>query len=160
MYSVLTGGWNIMKHWILFLFAIALTFLTFSISGCKGDSEETTILPSRASVTALSAPTSVTASAGNEQVILSWGLVTAASYYNIYEGTSAGVNKTNGVKIESTKSSQFTISGLTYDTPYYFVVTTVNDTGESAESVEVTATPAYAPQPAVTIGATIATGSQ
>ncbi len=90
--------------------------------------------------TAPSTPTNVSATAGNEEITISWDSVTGATYYNIYWSTSAGVTKETGTKI-STFTSPYTHTGLTNDTTYYYVVTAENSYGESDESDEVSATP-------------------
>ncbi len=87
-----------------------------------------------------STPTNVTATAGNEQVTISWDTVTGATSYNIYWSTEQGVTKETGTKI-STFSSPYTHTGLTNGTTYYYVVTAENSYGESDESTEVSVTP-------------------
>jgi len=91
-------------------------------------------------------PTDVQANPGNEQVTISWSEVSEATSYNIYWATTAGVTKTNGTKITNV-TSPYIHTGLTNGTTYYYVVTTVYDTGESAESAEVSATPFNLPPP-------------
>ena len=63
-----------------------------------------------------------------------WDAVPNATSYNIYWKDSPGVTKVNGKKISNVKNPH-TIKGLNPGT-YYFVVTAVNDLGESAESEE------------------------
>ncbi len=93
------------------------------------------------------APTGLVASPGNAQVTLTWNAVTVADSYNLYRAEVAGVSKSNytnlagGVK-QTNVTSPFIQTGLSNGTTYYFVVTAVNANGESAESVERSATPA------------------
>lgn len=94
-----------------------------------------------------SVPGGVSASAGNEQVTVSWGAVSGATSYNIYWATSSGVLKSTDTKITGA-ASPHTHIGLTNGTTYYYVVTAVNAAGESAESSEASATPVLAPPPA------------
>ena len=68
------------------------------------------------------------------EVTLSWNEVPNAISYNVYGSTSPGVTKRNGEKISNVKNPH-TIKGLKPGT-YFFVVTAVNDLGESAESEE------------------------
>ncbi|WP_168206090.1 fibronectin type III domain-containing protein [Geobacter sp. FeAm09] len=89
--------------------------------------------------TAPAAPTGVTATGGTKQVTISWPAVTGATSYNIYYATTSGVSKTNGTKITGATSPAVQ-TGLADATTYYYVVTAVNSTGESAASVQVAAT--------------------
>ncbi|MBI3072234.1 MAG: SBBP repeat-containing protein, partial [Deltaproteobacteria bacterium] len=76
------------------------------------------------------------------QVALAWSAPPGgAGSYNVYRGTATGVTRFAGADAGSTTSTTFTNTGLSNGTPYFFVVTAVNDAGESAESFEVTATP-------------------
>ena len=72
---------------------------------------------------------------GINKVTLTWDKVPNAKKYNVYWSNSPGVTKHNGIKI-STVDNTVTISGLKNGTTYYFVVTAVNDSGESKESAE------------------------
>jgi fibronectin type 3 domain-containing protein len=67
-------------------------------------------------------------------VTLGWDDVPNAISYNIYWNDSPGVTKQNGKKISNVKNP-YTIKGLKPGT-YYFVVTAVNESGESEESEE------------------------
>jgi len=89
------------------------------------------------------APTGVTASAGDGQVSISWSAVSGATSYNIYWSTTSGVTKTNGIKITGA-TNPYSHTGLTNDTTYYYIVTAVNSSRESVESEEVSTTPTAA----------------
>ena len=85
-------------------------------------------------------PASVISAGGNAQIMLIWGSSVGASSYNIYWSTATGVAKATGTKIAGV-SSPYYHTGLTNGTTYYYVVTAVNEYGESAESKEASATP-------------------
>jgi hypothetical protein len=90
-------------------------------------------------------PTGLLASPGNGQVTVSWNSVSGSTSYNIYWSYASGVTKTNGTKISLTTNSYIHM-GLTNGTTYYYVVTAVNNYGESAESSPVSASPGIPPQ--------------
>lgn len=86
------------------------------------------------------APTGVTASAGDGEVTVSWSAVTDATSYNVYYSDASGTG--TGGTLVSVTASPATITGLTNDVTYYFVVTAVDSSNvESSTSSEVSATP-------------------
>ena len=87
-----------------------------------------------------SAPTGVTASAGDGQITITWTSVSDTASYNIYSSTASGVTKLTGTKLTNV-TSPYTNTGLTNGTTYYYVITAVNSYGESSESSQVSATP-------------------
>jgi fibronectin type 3 domain-containing protein len=69
------------------------------------------------------------------QTTLAWDNVPNAVSYNIYWGESPGVTKRNGKKVANA-TNPYTLKGLKRGKTYYFVVTAVNNSGESKESEE------------------------
>jgi len=69
------------------------------------------------------------------KITLSWNSIPGASSYNVYFSTSPGVTRLNGYRISNAANS-ITITGLEPGTTYYFIVTVVNELGESEESNE------------------------
>ena len=65
-----------------------------------------------------SAPSGVSATARDANSLISWTAASGAISYNVYWSTTAGVNKTNGTKINLANNPQ-THTGLTNGTPYY-----------------------------------------
>ena len=89
-----------------------------------------------------SSPTNVSATAGDEEVTISWDSVSGTTSYNIYWDYSSGVSKdTYERKIGGITETSYTHTGLSNGTTYYYVVTAENSYGESDESDEVSATP-------------------
>ena len=88
--------------------------------------------------------TTVQANSGISSNTISWQPVTSAASYNVYWSTNAGVTKANGNRISGIRPP-YAHSGLTNGTRYYYVVTAQNNSGESAESPEVSAVPSIAP---------------
>src|SRR3989338_7004205 len=115
-----------------FLLISVCSFFIAFLNGCG--SGQGTATPTG---TAPSAPTGVTVTAGNRQVSISWTAVSGATY-NIYWLATSGVTKTTGTKITGA-SSPYTHTGLTNGTTYYYVVTAVDNNGESSESSQVSA---------------------
>ena len=76
---------------------------------------------------------------GSGQVTLQWNDVPNVKSYNVYYSKSPGVNKRNGDKILNA-ANPVTIKDLTPGATYYFVVTAVNEFGESEISEEILST--------------------
>jgi len=85
------------------------------------------------------APSSLTAKTGDGQVVLNWSASSGASSYNVKRsGTNGGPYS----QIASTAATNFTDSGLATGTKYFYVVSSYSSGGESANSAEVSGTPA------------------
>jgi TatA/E family protein of Tat protein translocase len=83
------------------------------------------------------APSGTAAKAGQGQVALSWNPSAGASSYNVKRsGTSGGPY----ALIASTAATSYSDEGLASGT-FYYVVSSTSSSGESANSVEVTAIP-------------------
>jgi fibronectin type 3 domain-containing protein len=117
--------------------AILLGIAALGLSACGGGSDSATIPAS---------PAALTASAGDNQVVLNWPSVSGAATYNVYYGTATPVTKSS-TKLTGTVSAPKTVAGLTNGTAYFFAVSAVNAAGESALSVERSATPTATPPP-------------
>src|SRR5262245_21445429 len=63
-------------------------------------------------------PTGVIATAGNQQVVLTWNASAGATSYPVSRSTTTGGPYT---KITSTAATTYTDSGLTNGTAYYYV---------------------------------------
>jgi hypothetical protein len=116
---------------------ILLGIAALGLSACGGGSDSATIP---------SSPAALTADAGDNQVVLGWPSVSGAATYNVYYGTATPVT-TSSTKITGIVSAPNTVAGLTNGTPYFFAVSAVNAAGESALSVERSATPDATPPP-------------
>jgi subtilase family serine protease len=84
-------------------------------------------------------PTNLVANAGNQQIRLTWSPAPNATSYRVRRSTTPGGPYTDAAS--NVRDVQFTNTGLTNGTTYYYVVTAMNILGESAPSVEVSATP-------------------
>ena len=93
-----------------------------------------------------SPPTNLTATAGNGQVTLNWSASSGATGYNVKYGTTSGGPYPTVIY---TTNTNYTVTGLTNGTPYYFVVTAVNSAGESGYSNQASATPSAPLQPPI-----------
>ncbi|MCZ6691787.1 MAG: SBBP repeat-containing protein [Planctomycetota bacterium] len=104
------------------------------------ESVETSAMP-------LDVPTPVPATAGTSEVTVDWGPVSGATIYNLYWGTTTGVNTATGNPIPGV-SAPYVHTGRTNGTTYFYVVTALNTIGggaESGDSAEVSAMPLAAP---------------
>lgn len=99
-----------------------------------------------ATATRPAAPTNLTAAAGDAQALLSWAGSSSATSYTVKRSTTSGGPYSTVASGRTTTT--YTNTGLTNGTTYYYVVTAVNGTGESANSNQAVATPkASAPLP-------------
>jgi fibronectin type 3 domain-containing protein len=102
-------------------------------------------------------PTGLMAAAANTQVRLTWSANATATSYNVKRTTTTGGPYT---KISSPSATNFTDTGLTNGTTYFYVVSAVNSTGESANSAQASATPGAPTQsPSAPTGLTAAGGN-
>jgi hypothetical protein len=84
------------------------------------------------------APGSLTAAINGGVVTLTWNPVSGASSYNVYVGTASGQEA--GAPVETVYAgTSNSISGLSQGKTYFFVVTAVNENGESPNSTEASA---------------------
>lgn len=105
-------------------------------AGESGNSSQVSATPT---VAPPAAPTGLSATAGDKQVALTWNASTGAATYNVKRSTTQGGPYTT---VNSPAGTNYTDIGLTDGTKYYYVVSAVNGGGESANSSEVSATPA------------------
>ncbi|MDR6881474.1 pectinesterase family protein [Bacillus sp. 3255] len=93
--------------------------------------------PSRSA--SLAAPADVAAIAYDGSVELSWSRVPGADSYSIKRSTVSGGTYTT---LTGTSNTSYTDTSITNGTMYYYVVTALNASGESASSEEIIANPA------------------
>ncbi|MEY4482966.1 MAG: hypothetical protein RL693_418, partial [Verrucomicrobiota bacterium] len=86
-----------------------------------------------------STPGGLIATAGHMQVTLGWNPASGAANYNIKRSTMIGGPF---AAISNTSATVYTDNTAFNGTTYYYVVTAVNDSGESTNSNEISATPA------------------
>lgn len=85
------------------------------------------------------APTGVAVSLSGGEATVTWLPVTGATSYNLYWSNSAGVTKSGATQVLSV-TSPHVHAGLLSGTTYYYAITAVNATDESAVSTEVSVT--------------------
>jgi rhamnogalacturonan endolyase len=83
-------------------------------------------------------PMSLTATAGDAQVILAWTASPGATSYNVQRSTSDGGPYTT---IASPVTTNYADATAGNGTNYYYVVSAINANGESADSAQVSARP-------------------
>jgi hypothetical protein len=94
------------------------------------------------------APTGLTATAGYGQVLLTWVTSPGATNYNIKRSLSSGGPYTTIASTAGTITS-YTDTNVIDGTTNYYVVSALNTGGESANSLEVSATPLFSPVPTI-----------
>jgi fibronectin type 3 domain-containing protein len=121
---------------------------SLNAAGESANSAQASATPNAPSV-APAAPTNLTAAPGDTQVSLAWSASSGATSYNVKRsGTSGGPY----TQIAASTSTSYTDTALTNGTTYYYVVSAVNSTGESANSAEVVAVPGVSNPPPPTFG--------
>ena len=89
-------------------------------------------------VTPPAAPTGLTATAGNQQVALTWNASSDATSYNVGRATTTGGPYTT---IASPTTTSYTDTMVTNGTTYYYVVSAANSAGASGNSSQASAKP-------------------
>jgi fibronectin type 3 domain-containing protein len=123
-------------------------------AGESANSSEVSAKPT-APAQAPAAPTGLLATPANAQVSLTWTASAGATSYNVKRSTTTGGPYT---KISSPTVTNFTDTNLVNGTTYFYVVSAVNATGESANSAQASATPAAPTQPPAAPTGLIAAG--
>jgi hypothetical protein len=103
-------------------------------------------------------PLNLTATGGHQQISLAWTASTSANSYNVKRAATNGGPYTT---VAAPAGTSYTDTAVTNGTPYYYVVTAVNATGESGNSNQATATATAAPTaPAPPLNLTATGGNQ
>jgi hypothetical protein len=87
-------------------------------------------------------PLNLTAAGGNQQISLAWTASTGANSYNVKRAATNGGPYTT---VAAPAGTSYTDTTVTNGTTYYYVVTAVSASGESANSNQASATPSAAP---------------
>jgi hypothetical protein len=112
----------------------------YEVSAVNNGSESSASAPSAATTPTLpppATPIALTATASSTEIRLNWLLGGWASSYNIKYSTNSGGPYT--LLASNVTGGSYTITGVTPGKIYYFVVSSVNAAGESANSAEVSA---------------------
>lgn len=87
-------------------------------------------------------PTGVAASGGDGKITVRWTAVAGATSYNVYYATVPGVARAKkGKHVSGIKTTTYQDADVKKKTMYYYVVSAVNDEGESPSSGETGAMP-------------------
>jgi fibronectin type 3 domain-containing protein len=138
------------RHPLLWLASL----LAFCLTGCMGYGSGGNYQGGGGS--APTAPPGLSATVANGQVNLTWSSASGASGYYVKRSTTSGGPYT---QIATTATANYTDSGLTNGTKYFYVVSAYNSYGQSANSSEVNATPTAPPPPAAPTGLTAIAGN-
>ena len=110
-------------------------YYVVTASNAAGESANST----QVTATPMAAPTITAATPGNKRVTLTWTAVTGATQYRIKRATVNGGPYT--LITTQSGTGPYNNNGLTTGTTYYYVISAINATGESVNSVQVSAVP-------------------
>ena len=134
---------NLARNGIKIGFLLATAVLAFcgKPSGNLSQSEQSASSPSAAKPVPApksvpSIPGALSALSEDGKVTLRWQAVEGVSAYNIYSASAAGVKPVKERKLASVKAPPFEHANLKNGDTHFYVVTAVNDTGESQPSME------------------------
>ncbi len=124
----------------------------YAIGGYNGTSLISSVEECNTGYNVPELPINLTAAAGNAKVDLSWPAAEGATSYNIKRSTTTGGPYTT-IK-NNVSGTTYTDANVTNETTYYYVVSAVNQAGESGNSNEVSAKPISpaVTTPAATVG--------
>ncbi|MBF0503706.1 MAG: fibronectin type III domain-containing protein [Candidatus Omnitrophica bacterium] len=103
-----------------------------------------------------SAPTGQNGTPGNTQATINWNVTPTATSYHVKRSLTSGSGYST---IATVTGTSFTDSGLSNNTPYYYVISALNASGEGANSVEIPLTP-LATLPLAPTGVNAASGNK
>jgi fibronectin type 3 domain-containing protein len=112
-------------------------FYVVSASNSAGQSPNSAEVSATPTLPGPATPAGLAATAGNAQVILTWSASNGATSYHMKRSTSSGAE----TQIAAPTANTFTDTTVTNGTKYFYVVSAVNSSSESANSNEVSATP-------------------
>src|SRR5438067_9753531 len=132
-----------------FSLLLSSTVLLPWLAGCGG------YVSSSRSGSAPLAPTALAAAAANAQVNLTWNTTSGATGYYVKRSTSSA----SETQIAAPSTTAYTDNAVTNGTKYYYLVSAYNSYGQSANSAEISVTPAAPPPPAVPTGLAATAGN-
>jgi Leucine-rich repeat (LRR) protein len=124
-------------------YGLIVISLLLSACGSGGGGGSSSVSSTNIGTAKPTQPNNLIAVAGDQQVSLYWLTIPNASSYNLYWSNSPGVNPSNGTQIANITSG-YVHQNLTNAITYYYVVTAVNNSGESLPSIEQAAIPQLA----------------
>jgi fibronectin type 3 domain-containing protein len=110
-------------------------------SNANGTSDPSSPQCATPTLQAPAAPTGLAATAGDQQVNLSWLASSGADYYNVYRSETGSAGSYTNITPNGVVSTSYPDTGLTNQTTYYYYVTAENSAGESGPSNPVSAIP-------------------
>lgn len=126
-----------MKMHIIRLVFICMTIISLMLTGCGGSSSApASATPSTQATVIPPPPTGVTATGGTAQAIIRWDAAPGATSYNIYWLKSPGGTNPVWTKITNA-NAPYVQTGLAAGAMYNYIVTAVNNAGESSPSSQV-----------------------
>lgn len=114
----------------------------YRVTAVNGGSESAPTAQLAATPQLLVTP-SVSATAGNTQVVVTWNIINGAASYDVYRSTTAGSQgtKVGSVQQPGANPVSYTDTGLANGTTYYYQVVAIAAMGMSAPSTQPRATP-------------------
>ncbi len=114
-------------------------YYTIQSADSSGESARSAQVSATPAATVSGAPTGLTAEPGNSQVVLRWSAVSNATSYHLKRSTSS-----NGAfsEIAAPTWEGYTDTGVTNGDTYYYAVSAITSSGESANSSVASAKPA------------------